>query len=174
MTGLARHTIRAAAWQGAAPDEVLRQLNNAILRSGRETFCTALYCTVVPTERGFDFEVAAGGHPLPIVYRDGERARTVGRTGTLLGLIAEAESRTDTTTLSPGDTVVLYTDGATDVRPPHGLTTEALEGLVELAAIDASGAAEVADRLGHQLSAILPISERNDDIALLVLKITRR
>ncbi len=171
LTGLARHTIRAAAWQGAENGEVLRLLNNAILRSGRSTFCTALFGILVPREEGFDFGISSGGHPLPIICRPGERARTTGAPGTLLGLVPEARSTTEWTRLLPGDIVVLYTDGATDVRPPYDLPPDALEALVDRAATDEGSAAHVADRLGHELSTILPISERNDDIALLVLSV---
>jgi hypothetical protein len=39
------------------------------------------------------------------------------------------------------------------------------------AADAADSAADVADRLGRELSSILPLAERNDDIALLVIKI---
>jgi PAS domain S-box-containing protein len=174
MTALARHTIRAAAWQGATSEEVLAQLNNAILRSGRATFCTALFCTLTPTASGFRFDVCAGGHPLPIIVREGAGAHSFGTPGTLLGLIPEATSHTVSTDLAANDTVVLYTDGATDVRPPHDLTTEALEILVERAATPAPDASGVADRLGSELSAILPILQRNDDIALLTLRVTKR
>jgi PAS domain S-box-containing protein len=174
MTALARHTIRAAAWQGATHQDVLLQLNNAILRSGRATFCTALFCTLAPMERGFRFVVSAGGHPLPIVVPADGGARSIGTPGTLLGLLPDATSHTYSTELVAGDTVVLYTDGATDVRPPHDLTTERLEELVARSASAAPDAADVADRLGHELSAILPISQRNDDIALLVLTVTSR
>jgi PAS domain S-box-containing protein len=174
VTGLARHTIRAAAWHGADHVGVLGQLNNAILRSGRTTFCTALYCTVAPAPSGFRFEFAAGGHPLPIVARAGRRAQSVGRAGTLLGLLPDATAHTVEIDLAPGDTVVLYTDGATDVRPPHDLSVEALEAIVERAAAGAGDASEVADRLGNELSTILPITKRDDDIALLVLRIGER
>ncbi|MEI2652574.1 MAG: SpoIIE family protein phosphatase [Microthrixaceae bacterium] len=51
-TGLARHTIRASAWHGATGDAVLSELNHAMLRSGRSTFCTVSYCTLAPTSAG--------------------------------------------------------------------------------------------------------------------------
>ena len=167
-----RHTIRAIAWQDAPPDEVLRRVNQAVLRSGRATLCTALFAIVRRTPAGFSFEVASGGHPLPIVHRgsSGETA-TIGRPGTLLGVYGETRSFTVLAELTPGDTVVLYTDGVTDVRPPHDLTTEALEALVGDAAGRSDSATGVVKQLGRDVSAILPIAERNDDIALLVLKV---
>ena len=66
---------------------------------------------------------------------------------------------------------MLYTDGVTDVAPPYDLGPEALGELVDAPSASGASAADVADRLGSELSAILPIAERNDDIALLVVKI---
>ena len=171
LTGLVRHTIRALAWQNAAHDEVLRQVNTAILRSGRETFCTSLFATMTRSGLGFSFEMASGGHPLPILVRTGGATEVVGTPGTLLGVYADPRTFTVSTELAPGDTIMLYTDGITDVRPPHDLSSDALEEIVRRAAGSADSAAGVIDRLGRELAAILPISERNDDIAILVLKV---
>ena len=173
LTGLARHTIRAAAWNGADSDDVLRQLNHAVHQSGRHTFCTALFCTLAKSSSGFRFTVAAGGHPLPVVHRANGHCETVGEPGTLLGGLVESRSTTVATDLRPGDTVVLYTDGITDVRPPHGLTERAVEALVEVAATDATTADDIATNLGIQIDAVLPFSRRDDDIALLVLRVRR-
>jgi serine phosphatase RsbU (regulator of sigma subunit) len=73
--------------------------------------------------------------------------------------------------LESGDTLVLYTDGITDVRPPHDLSNEALRDIVARVALDSDSAADVVARLGEAISAILPIGERNDDIAMLVLRV---
>jgi serine phosphatase RsbU (regulator of sigma subunit) len=170
LTGLVRHTIRAIAWQNAPHADVLDHVNQAVLRSGRATFCTAVFATVTQTARGFRFEMASGGHPLPIVCRADGGTEMIGEPGTLLGAYNDSTSFTVTTELAAGDTVVLYTDGITDVRPPHDLDTDALEAIVRRAAA-ADSASSVVERLGDELSAILPISERNDDIAILVLKV---
>jgi PAS domain S-box-containing protein len=171
LTGLARHTIRAAAWNHAEPDDVLRQLNHAIRRSGRQTFCTALYCTLMPTTAGFRFTVAAGGHPLPIVHRADGTSETFGEPGTLLGVTVDSRSTTVSKELLPGDTVMLYTDGITDVRPPHGLTPEDMEDMVDRAASSDAGAEIIASALGLAIDRHLSFADRNDDIAMLVLKV---
>lgn len=174
LTSLARHTIRTAAWNGADPDDVLRQLNHAVRQSGRHTFCTALYCTLAPSSKGFRFTVAAGGHPLPVVHRVGGMCETIGVPGTLLGGFAESRSTSVSIELLPGDTVVLYTDGITDVRPPHDLSPEDMENLTQKAAAGASSAEDVATNLGIQVDSKLPFTARNDDIALLVMKVMSR
>lgn len=172
LTGLARHTIRASAWHGADHERVLRNVNNAVLRSGQVTFCTALYGTLAHAPGGFTFEMASGGHPLPILRRADGGTETLGKPGTLLGAFPDSRSVTVKSLLAEGDTMLLYTDGVTDVAPPYDLGTDALCALFDASCASAASAAEVADRLGRELSSILPLAERNDDIALLVVRIT--
>jgi PAS domain S-box-containing protein len=172
LTGLVRHTIRTLAWQGAEPEAVLRQVNRAILRSDQTTFCTALYGTLTRGEQGFRFEMATGGHPLPIRSRAGGETMTIGTPGTLLGAYHDPRATTVTCTLEAGDTLVLYTDGITDVRPPHDLSSDALREIVAHAACDSGSASDVIARLGAAISEILPIAQRNVDIAMLVLRVT--
>jgi serine phosphatase RsbU (regulator of sigma subunit) len=173
MTSLARHTIRAAAWQGADHTDVLRQLNNAMLRSGRATFCTVAYATVTQHRGGRRFEFASAGHPLPILVRDGEPPRTIGKPGTLLGAFEGTSSTVTAVELEPGDTIVLHTDGATDVRPPYGLSNEALLDIVAGACSNVASADDVVERIGARLSEVLEVGRRNDDIALLALRVRR-
>ena len=171
LTGLARHTIRASAWHGSDHEAVLRNVNNGVLRSGQVTFCTAIYGTLTASTNGFTFQMASGGHPLPIVRRAAGGTETIGEPGTLLGAFADSRSVTVSVHLAPGDTMLLYTDGITDVAPPHDLGTDELRELFDASSASAASAAEVADRLGSELSALLPLAERNDDIALLVVRI---
>ncbi|MEO5837315.1 MAG: SpoIIE family protein phosphatase [Acidimicrobiales bacterium] len=171
FTGLARHTIRAVAWNGAQPEGVLRQLDHAMAQSGRDTFCTALYCTLAPTTAGFRLTVVAGGHPLPVLVRADGRCETVGVYGSALGAVANPRFTAVDTELQSGDAVVLYTDGVTDVRPPHDLSPQQLASMIELAARGAKTAKDVADNLGLHIDARLPFAQRDDDIALLILKV---
>ena len=174
VTGLARHTIRSAAWHGDDPTDVLAHLNLAVNRSGHRTFCTALYCTLVASVDAVELTVTSGGHPLPVLVRADGRASVLGRPGTLLGVLAESASSTTSHQLRAGDTVVVYTDGFTDVRPPHGLSADEFVELVAGAAASATTAEEVADRLSDALAQILSLEERDDDIAMMVLRVTSR
>lgn len=170
LTGLARHTIRAAAWSGASPREVLDQLNQAVLRSDRSTFCTVLYCEVHRVADEFRVTVTAGGHPLPIVRRDDGTTETIGVPGSLIGVLATARSRTCETRLRAGDSMVLYTDGITDVPDPHGIDLAGMHEAIARAGASGHSADGVAAGLGDAIAAKLPLADRNDDIALLVVR----
>jgi PAS domain S-box-containing protein len=170
LTGLARHTVRTAAWNGAVPDDVLAQLNRAVLRSGQRTFCTAVYAEVRVHDDGIELRSAAGGHPLPVVVRAGGEVMTLGEPGTVLGMLERATCTIATTVLGPGDTIVLYTDGITDVRPPHDLSPDAVQTMCKDAAGERA-AEDVARSLGEAVARVLSFEARNDDIALLVARV---
>jgi serine phosphatase RsbU (regulator of sigma subunit) len=141
-----------------------------MLRSGRSTFCTVAYATVARHDGRCRFEFACAGHPLPILHREGEAAHPIGEPGTLLGAFPDTHSTVTTVELEPGDTIVLHTDGATDVRPPFGLTSEDFREIVEDSSAASASADDVVERIGARLSEVLEVGNRNDDIALLALR----
>jgi serine phosphatase RsbU (regulator of sigma subunit) len=173
LTGLARHSIRASAWHGDSPAEVLSSLNHAVLQSGSGSFLTAVYATLRADGPRPVLTVACGGHPPPIRVGPGG-VSTIGTPGKLIGMFEDAGSTPRPTSLSPGDVVVFYTDGATDVPPPHSIDNDQFTSLVEHAAAGATTAEQVADRLRSALESVLSFTRREDDIALLVLRITER
>jgi PAS domain S-box-containing protein len=169
LTGLARHTMRTSAWHDDPPEQVLASLNRAIIRSGSESFCTAIYATLdqsLPTPM---LTVCSGGHPLPIRVTVAGAAG-VGSSGPLLGVFPSVSFQPVSFEVEPGDAIVFYTDGATDLRAPYGLTEDQFGALVERAA-SGSTAEQMADNLRIYLGEILPFERRNDDLAILILRV---
>ncbi len=173
ITGLARHTIASAAWLGVEPAGVLAHLNRTMVERNIDSFCTAAYATVEPSPEGVVLTLVSGGHPLPVVIRNDATVCGIGHHGTLIGVFDDLDLEVTTTMLEDGDTVVFYTDGATDVPPPYGLSADEFAGLASDAAAAAGSADELADELQRRLAAILAIDRRDDDIALLVLQARR-
>ena len=143
LTSIARHTVRAAARHGADAHSVVDWLNEAILHSNRDLFCTACYATLTARDGGWVLESTAAGHPLPIVAtRAG--AHAVGRPGTLLGVFDSVSTTTTGVELCSGDVVLLYTDGLTDLAPPYGILPSELADLVQRLRDDTSTADAIA------------------------------
>src|SRR4029079_35718 len=113
----------------------------------RDTFCTALFCTLFSAPDGFTLAVTAGGHPLPVVVRSDWNSETVGRPGIIVGAFEDASWNTAATHLRSGDTIVLYTDGITDVSPSHGGGIDDVQALVQRAAATSSNADDIATKL---------------------------
>ena len=164
LTGLARHTIRAASLSLSSPSEILGVLNKAILKNEEDRYATATYVRLDLRDDRARIVVAAGGHPIPIVLRGSGEVEEVGKTGMLLGVFDDAEQPEATTELHQGDALVMYTDGLLDERQAmpevrlHSVIQESL-GLT---------AATMADRLE---STATKADVVYDDRAVLVLRL---
>ncbi|MBI2708847.1 MAG: SpoIIE family protein phosphatase [Actinobacteria bacterium] len=171
VTGMARHTIATSAWHGDDPVEVLAHLNRTMRYRRSDSFCTAVYATIRPEVGGIAAGLTCAGHPLPIVARADGTVAAVGRTGTLLGVYDDIDVHTDEVHLGPGDALVLYTDGISDVRPPANLDATGVQHLIGRAAAGARSADELLDAMLRALTDVMPIERRSDDIALLAIRV---
>ena len=172
VTAIARHTIRAAAIHGASHIQVMNWCNDAIIAARTGLFCTVLYSTLHKTRGGsWRYTSVAGGHPLPVLVDKGVWASMVGKPGTLIGVLQNIRVTVSETVLVNGSTLVLHTDGVNDVRPPYGLDDDELAELVVSCSKIAGDADDVAERLGQAIERILPIPERDDDVAVVVLRV---
>lgn len=170
LTALTRYTVRAAGMYEDHPSGVLEVLNEALLRQRSDMrFATVAYCCLDLSKAPVEAEVACGGHPRPLVLRAGGGVEPVGGDGPLIGVIPGAGFADAGTTLSPGDALVLYTDGVTDAHAPARALNEAdiCAGIGGSAGL---GAQEIADRL-VALAAGGRDAPPRDDIAVLVVKV---
>ncbi|RSO34353.1 histidine kinase [Streptomyces sp. WAC 06725] len=122
LTSLTRYTLRAAALHDPDPEAALATLNTVLherYSGGDPRYCTAIFGVLEPDQDSGEVTVrlASGGHPPALVLRaDGtcDYLHTPG--GLLVGILPEPRFVTATTTLTPGDGLLLYTDGLTEAR----------------------------------------------------------
>src|SRR4051812_6338536 len=121
VTALARHTIRALAFEAGTPGEVLHGVNDRLARQpDGDALLTAVLVKLRPSDEGLGVTVACAGHPPPLVVRSGGEVEQLGLPGTLLGPFArDAVFQNVSSVLEPRDALVLYTDGVTEARH-HG------------------------------------------------------
>jgi PAS domain S-box-containing protein len=170
VTALARYTVRASVLHSRRPRSVLAALNEAILREELDyRFCTALYASLTPLERGVTACIATGGHPLPLVLRRDGRVEKLGSPGTLLGILAEPQLSEAETVLEPGDALVLYTDGVIEASPgDDAFGPERFADFVStLAGRDAPAIAERIEEAVLDLQS----GDLRDDVAVLVVRV---
>lgn len=175
LTALARYTVRAASEPEVPPSRVLDTLHESI--SVEQTglrFCTAALAQLTAPSNGrgaASVTVSLGGHPPPMIVREGGGTERVGEPGTLLGAIANPSLHDRTAELALGDSLVLYTDGMLEQREHR--EDDDPEGWLEdcLAEIGSRSADEIAERLAK--SALKRQGgEQRDDIAIVVLRRT--
>jgi serine phosphatase RsbU (regulator of sigma subunit) len=131
LTGLARHTLRAAARHSSSPTAVLRAVHEALHEHQPVTFCTACFAFMSPLDDGnYRIELSLGGHPQPLLRRRDGSVESVGTIGMLLGMLDPTLS-TAVVDVRPGDTLVLYTDGLTDAPANKAVSVDELSALLE-------------------------------------------
>ena len=164
---MARSMVKALAQVDPDPSEVLRRAGETLVRQLKDAeFVTAVF-GVLDAETG-ELCLAMAGHPSPVI---------AGRPGVCppddirsvpLGIPSRGAPGSWTYRLRPGDTLVLFTDGAYEVRGEDGFFGE--ERLQAAIAKAASGnsAQDVADGI---LATVREFSGGDiaDDLALLVL-----
>ena len=115
-----RTLLKSAAMGDTGPGDVLRQVNN-LLQEDNEAgmFVTVLYGVYDPSNGEFTY--ANGGHNSPlVVHRDGTSMLLPLTDGIALGAAPNIQYNQNTVTLSPGDTVIFYTDGVTEAMNSEG------------------------------------------------------
>ena len=173
ITTAARYALRAAAIEHPEPAQVLSLVNDALVLDDEDDgmrFCTMVYGRLRPQSGGYRLTVSAGGHPLPLLRRQDRRIRSLGAAGTAVGLLSNASFVERSVRLDPGDCVVFYTDGLSELRIGRELF-----GAAGVAAALAGAGGRAADVI-HALEAAMEESggRQTDDVAILALVVEER
>jgi len=164
IMGQLRSGLRAYAMDGMTPGEVLNRLNRLLrqLEPGRTS--TLVY--LVLDAHGGTLDVASAGHPPPLVKPAEGGAAFVETTSSVpLGAARHVHYDEGEMPLTPGATLVLYTDGLVE-HPGEPLDA----GLERLRAVVQAGEEDL-EHLGDGIiDALLPGGARDDDAALLMVR----
>jgi GAF domain-containing protein/anti-sigma regulatory factor (Ser/Thr protein kinase) len=110
-----RTALRAYAFDGYPPGEVVDRLNRMLAHIAPATMTTGMYLALDPERERV--EIVNAGHPPPLVIDPDGRAGYLGvRPNLALGVSRGARYRSQDCELRGGSTIVLYTDGVVEVR----------------------------------------------------------
>jgi PAS domain S-box-containing protein len=173
VTALARYTLRTAAVNSPTPSDALDTLNEALLERRRDQeFCSVALAFVTLRDDGLDVTLSLGGHPRALIKRASGELVACGTPGLLMGFVHDPPLSDDDLRLSPGDTLLLYTDGVTDAAHDGDRFGDArLEALVgELS--PSLHASEMAEAIEHTAVAHAGYQPQ-DDMALVAVQVPR-
>lgn len=167
-TAMGKYMIRAYVAEDASPSNVLARFNRAFYQNTAEySFMTAFYGILDPVDNVFTY--ASAGHDPPLLYSsESGQIVQIRASGLCLGISDEAEYEKKKVQLQPGDALLLYTDGATDVKDDSNRLQ--VEGLQQLLLDNAHRSAEEIVRSVTDGIWNFSHGRLTDDIALVVLK----
>lgn len=153
------------------PPEVLEKINRKVIPYLQcEDFITALYAIVDTNNRMLFF--ASAGHPRGILIRKKEeKIEFMEGRGLCMGVMDHVTYEGNAVKLSPGDRIILYTDGLIEVRNSQGkmVGTKGLYEIVSRCAREHS-LDRMASTILHEIERYCGRKEYEDDITLLCLE----
>lgn len=144
--------------------------NNYIVENHADTgyFATLFMGAFDPSNGVFSY--VNGGHP-PMVIMDakGQVKSRLNPTGPAVGMFGGAEFNMGQASLEPGDSLFIFSDGATDARNPKGeFFTE--KRLLDLLSDPPDTAAGLLDKILNNLKSFIGTAPQFDDITIMLIK----
>jgi serine phosphatase RsbU (regulator of sigma subunit) len=164
--------LRTLVDEDLSPRDLVERLNVQICRhTPASRFITLFYGVYAPSSGSLSY-VNAGQNPPLIRRRDGTY-EPLGSTGVALGMFEQSRFEAVTTSLEPGELLVLYSDGITEAEDPNGepLEQPGLERVVERHAREA--ASEIGRRVLKAVEQHTNATRFNDDLTIMVVKRTQ-
>jgi sigma-B regulation protein RsbU (phosphoserine phosphatase) len=164
-----RAALRAQAEHVYALEHVMRRVNLGLTRDTEPAeFATLFYGVLDSGARRFTY--ANAGHEPALLVR-GDEMRTLNAGGPLLGVSEEVEYEQEAVDLEPGDTLVIYSDGACDAVNNEG-ERFGRQRLLEAVRLHAHhGARRAVEEIRADIRRFTGLATQADDLTLVVVKV---
>jgi sigma-B regulation protein RsbU (phosphoserine phosphatase) len=172
---MTRGMLRAEVLNRHSPARILEHLNRVMYADleNSHRFVTLFYSEYDPQTRILSYSNAA--HNPPLLWQASTGSMThLDTSGMLIGLEADSEYEDAHIHLSPGDTIIYYTDGFTDAANQQGerFDEENLTKAFQWACENCQGSQEILDYLFEQVQQFIGTTNRNgDDMTLVVMQV---
>jgi HAMP domain-containing protein len=167
-------SLHAQTFETEKVADVTARINNLLVKStDSNMFVTFFYGLLNRSQSTFTSTNA--GHNHPLLLRSDRTMEYLAKGGLVLGFLPDQKYEQQTTTLQPGDVLVLYTDGITEARTPdEEAVQEKLFGEDRLAHVIKESASLSAREIQSAILQAVSIHTKNtpqgDDITLVIIK----
>jgi sigma-B regulation protein RsbU (phosphoserine phosphatase) len=166
---LKRYNQMTGVSEVLSPSDAIRELNRRF-QSKDDRYFTMIYGLF--DARSSTLRVAQAGHPGPVLIRKGADPQILGTGGMPVGLWPEIEFDSFDITVTPGDRLLLYSDGVTECTNAHkeAFGEKRLLAFLQLCAMQPIN--ELLEGLLTEVKKWFGGGELADDISLLAIEIT--
>jgi serine phosphatase RsbU (regulator of sigma subunit) len=176
ITSMLRALIEGLGSEAADPGQLMTRLNSELTsilkQTGTVLFITAVYCTL-DSETG-RLRFSRGGHPHPLLIRSEKKQIEVlsgqsDRGGPALGLLPGAHYNTTATSLSPGDRILLFTDGLIEAED-SGDRQFGMDGLTTSLRRNLDRADRLLELIENDVRSFAGSDDFKDDVCLVMVQ----
>jgi sigma-B regulation protein RsbU (phosphoserine phosphatase) len=180
VAALVRALVEELKGIAAMPDEFLGKINRALVGILKQTeipmFASASY-VLVDLARG-ELRYVNAGHPDPLFVRPDSAAAEAlplahGRRGPVLGMFDQAQYATATMPLTPGDKVLIFTDGLFEVEDPSGELYDQSRLIAAVSRRGNLGAADLCREVLAEVQDFAASHEFSDDVCVVAFEVAR-
>lgn len=172
---MTRGMLRAEVLNRHSPAQILEHLNRVMYADleNSNRFVTLFYSEYDPQTRILSYSNAA--HNPPLLWQASNRTiQRLDTLGMLIGLEADSQYEDNQIQIHPGDTIIYYTDGFTDVSNQKGdrFDEENLVRAFQWACTHCQGSQAILDYLFEQVDRFMGSTNSNgDDMTLVVMQV---
>lgn len=162
--------LNSSANACAAIRDAIEQTNNYMASNQNASMMFAtVFIAAVNKQSGLVYYVCAG-HESPVVKRSTGLEMLATVSGPAIGLFAGSQYSVASTTLSPGDALVIYSDGLIDARSPgnEGWGVQRLRDLLSVA--KAETASQLMQSIVNSVDGHMADAEQFDDLTVMVFR----
>lgn len=162
--------LKACSRELLSPETMLARLNEQLTQGNDQYIFVSLFLTIIHLPSGHCL-YASGGHESPFILNSAGEVKAVPRVnGMLLGVKPDAEYAAGELLLAEGDSLFIYTDGATEVTNAMYEQFGEERAMAALRSLHGRSSAELVEGLHREVEIFSDGVERRDDYALLCFR----
>ncbi len=163
--------LKANTKNGMNPDEILYKVNNDLCTDNESSMFVTTFCGIINIRTG-EIVYSNGGHNPPYILKASREVEALPcQSGLVVGVMEDFVFDREFTSLRPGDSLVMYTDGVTEAANIRQelFSEERFEDFLRGTEKDIS-ARELVLKTSQAVHAFASGAVQSDDITLLVIK----
>ena len=150
--------------------KLLTQVNQRCSTNNENCMFVTLFCGILNTRTGHFTYSNAGHNPPVLIHPDGQCEELPLTAGIPLGISEDEKFQESTTTMRPGDTLFIYTDGITEAINPEGEEFDTHRLLKELGDHATSDLQTLNDNVYQKVMDFAQEAPQFDDLTYLSLR----
>jgi adenylate cyclase len=166
---VSRTVLRAIAFEGDDPGAVLSKVNAILARDNSESMFVTIFYAVLDLRTG-TLAFSSAGHDDGLLLAGANTCEPLGYMGPAIGLIETAEYPTATRTLSPGDMLLLLTDGISEAFDNGGRVFGSDRVVRSATKQHYASAVDLVQSLDDEVGRFSAGTEQSDDITCVALR----